>query len=234
MQLAGRKAIVIGGTSGIGLATARRLAAAGVAVVAASRDPAKAGQAASAIRLARCDARDGEALQALFAAEAPFDILINAATGGERAIGPFPEMSFEGYKRSFDKLWSYVQSVRYGVQHMPKDGAIVLLSGSPARKPRPGQVALSSVGGAVEAFTKSVAREIRPIRINAVSPGLIDTPMVQGPEEERRAFYARATAGNLIPRAGTADEVADAVLLAVTNEFLTGTVIDVDGGWLTA
>jgi len=234
MQVSNRKAIVIGGTSGIGLATARRLAAAGAEVVAASRDPGKAGDVGPDIRLVRCDARDADALQAFLAAEAPFDILVNAATGGERAVGPFLEMDMDGYKASFDKLWSYVQSVRFGVPHMPQDGAVVLVSGAPARKARPGQTALASVGGAVEAFAKAVARELRPVRINVVAPGIIDTPMVSGEHAEREAHFARITQGNLIQRPGTADEVADAILLAITNGFLTGTVIDVDGGWLTA
>lgn len=234
MELADRKAIVIGGTSGVGLATARCLAGKGVKVVAVSRSPEKAGDVPPGVRLVACDARDGKALQGLFAAEAPFDILINAATGGDRAIGPFLEMDFDGYRKSFDKLWSYVQSVRYGIPHMPEDGAIVLVSGSPARKPKPGQVALSSVGGAVEAFIRAVAREIRPVRINAVSPGIIDTPMFGDDEAQRRAQLARATGTNLIPRPGRPEEVADAILFALSNDFITGTVIDVDGGWLAA
>ena len=79
---------------------------------------------------------------------------------------------------------------------------------------------------------RGVAPELAPRRINVVSPGQIDTPMVALEGTERTAFYEKSTAGNLIPRAGTADEVAQAIMLVVTNDFMTGTTVDVDGGWL--
>lgn len=232
MQIEGRKAMIIGGTSGIGLAVSRRLANGGAEVVAVSRNPGKAEGEGRNIAFAACDSRDAEALQALFAEHGPFDILVNAATGGERAVGPFLEMDMQGYRNSFDKLWGYANSVRHGAAHLAKDGTIVLVSGSPARKPKPGQVALSSVGGAVEAFIRAVAREIAPIRLNGVSPGVIDTPMFAAAGAERDELYRKMTGGNVIPRPGTPDEVADAVLFLIQNEFVTGTVVDVDGGWL--
>jgi NAD(P)-dependent dehydrogenase (short-subunit alcohol dehydrogenase family) len=232
MKLKDRKALVFGGTSGIGLAACRLLAAGGAKVVAISRDPGKAGKLPTGVTTAACDVRDREALSALFAAEAPFDILVNAATGGKRAVGPFLEMDLDGYQASFDKLWGYANTVRLGAQHLAGDGCIVLVSGAPARRPKPGQIALSSVGGAVEQFARALAPEIAPRRINVVSPGTIDTPMF-GPDTEARAqMLEGATARQLIPRAGTAEEVATAILFAIENEFVTGTTIDVDGGWL--
>jgi NAD(P)-dependent dehydrogenase (short-subunit alcohol dehydrogenase family) len=232
MDVKGKKALVFGGTSGIGLATAKRLAALGAEVVAISRDPSKAGDVPKGITLEQCDVRDREALQALLAAQAPYDILISAATGGGRAAGPFLEMDMDGYRASFDKLWGYAHVIRYGTQHLAKDGAIVVVSGSPARKSLPGQVALSSVGGAVEALVRAVAKEIAPRRINVVSPGFIDTPMVPKDTPNRDEVYRQRTANNLIPRAGMADEVAQAILFVVQNDFVTGTTVDVDGGWL--
>ncbi|MDJ0609102.1 MAG: SDR family oxidoreductase [Kiloniellales bacterium] len=232
MDVKGKKAIVFGGTSGIGLATARRLADAGASVVAISRDPSKAGDPGPGITLEKCDVRDRGAVQALFEKLAPFDILISAATGGARAVGPFLEMDMDGYQRSFDKLWGYANVVRFGAGHLPDDGCIVLVSGTPARKIRPGQIAIGSVGGAVEAFVRGVTPELAPRRINVVAPGLIDTPMVSLEGAEREAHYKKATADILIPRAGTADEIAQAIMLVVTNDFMTGSTIDVDGGLL--
>ncbi len=232
MDLSGKKAIVFGGTSGIGLAAARQLAEAGTNVVAISRDPSKAGDPGSGIALEQCDVRDREALQALLQKLAPFDILISAATGGERAVGPFLEMDMDGYQRSFDKLWGYANVVRFGSDHLSAEGCIVLVSGAPARRMKPGQIAIGSVGGAVEAFVRGVAPELAPRRINVVSPGQIDTPMVPLQGAEREALYQKMTAGHLIPRAGTADEVAQAIVLVVKNDFMTGTTVDVDGGWL--
>lgn len=232
MDVSGKTALVFGGTSGIGLAAALRLADGGAKVVAISRHPGRAGEPPAGITLRACDVRDGAAVEALCAEYAPFDILVSAATGGDRAFGPFLDMEIDGYKGSFDKLWGYATVVRHGARHLTEDGAIVLVSGTPARRMRPGQIALSSVGAAVEAFTRGVAQEIAPRRINVVSPGMIDTPM-HGPDgPDRKAATDKRAAGNLIPRAGTADEVAEAILFTITNDFVTGTTVDVDGGWL--
>ncbi len=88
-------------------------------------------------------------------------------------------MDFEGYKDSFAKLWGYVNVLQLGVPH-------VTLDGTPARKANPGQVAIASVGGAVEALVRTVEREIMPRRLNVVAPGTIDTPMssLEGAERE--------------------------------------------------
>ena len=233
MDAAGKKAIVFGGTSGIGLAAAKQLASLGATVIAVSRSPEKAGDdLPDSMSLKSCDVRDRDALAKLLEESAPFDILVSAATGGERSFGPFLEMDMDGYEASFDKLWGYANVVRFGTQHLSKDGTIVLVSGAPARNAKPGQVSLSSVGAAVEAMIRAVAPEIAPRRLNVVSPGSIDTPMVALQGEERAALYEKATARNLIPRAGTADEVAQAILFLIQNDFVTGTTIDVDGGWL--
>ena len=141
-------------------------------------------------------------------------------------------MDMEGYRNSFFKLWGYSNVVRYGTENLKNDGCIVLVSGSPARNCRPGYIALSSVGGAVEAFARGIAKEINPKRINVVSPGTIDTPMSPLEGEERKTFYQNATKTNLIPRAGTPEEVAQGIIFAIENDFITGTTIDVDGGWL--
>lgn len=232
MNIAGKKAVVFGGTSGIGLETARQLSSLGATVTAVSRHPEKAGDVPDGIRLQACDVLDRDALSTLLKECSPFDILISAATGGVRAIGPFLEMDMDGYQASFDKLWGYANVVRFGTQQLSSEGCIVLVSGAPARKSKPGQISLSSVGAAVEAMARAVAPEIAPRRINVVSPGSIDTPMVSLQGEERRAFYEKATARNVIPRAGTVAEVAQAIVFAVQNDFVTGTTIDVDGGWL--
>ena len=234
MDVKDKRAVVFGGTSGIGLAAARQLAALGAEVVAISRDPSKAGDPGQGIRLEQCDVRDEAGLQQLFERLKPFDILVSAATGGRRAAGPFLEMDMAGFRASFDKLWGYANVVRYGAPHLAEHGCIVLVSGAPARRTKPGQIALGAVGGAVEQFARGVAPELAPRRINVVSPGTIDTPMVTLSGGERRAAYERMTKNNLIPRAGTADEVAQAIVFAVQNDFVTGTTIDVDGGWLLA
>jgi NAD(P)-dependent dehydrogenase (short-subunit alcohol dehydrogenase family) len=141
-------------------------------------------------------------------------------------------MDLDGFQGSFRKLWGYVNSVRLGAGHLAEDGCIVLVSGSPARKTHPGMSAIATVGNAVEGFVRAVAPELAPRRINVVSPGVIDTPMFAATGEQRAKFLEQATAGNLIKRAGTAEEVASGILFAIENDFVTGTTIDVDGGAL--
>jgi len=233
VDVSGKKAIVFGGTSGMGLATVEKLVAKGATVIAIGRSESKASVLPAGVQFASCDVRDKDAVATLLAKHAPYDILISAATGGDRAMGPFLEMDMDGYKASFDKLWGYANVVRFGAAHVADGGSITLVSGAPARNCGPGQVALSSVGGAVEAMARAVAREVAPrIRVNVMSPGTIDTPMVALQGEAREHLYSKMTANNLIPRAGTAEECAQGIMFLVENDFVTGTTVDVDGGWI--
>ena len=232
MDINGKKAIVFGGTSGIGLSTTQMLSDKGAHVIALSRNPEKIENLPKNVITKKMNVLDRDALENFFQEEGEFDILVNSATGGARAVGPFLSMDLDGYKASFDKLWGYTNVVRYGAKYLKNNGNIVLVSGSPARKCRPGQIAISSVGGAVEAFARGIAPEIAPKRINIVSPGIIDTPMSPLQGKEREDYYKNTTNSNIIPRAGSPDEVATGIIFAIENEFITGTTIDIDGGWL--
>ncbi|MBT7760791.1 MAG: SDR family NAD(P)-dependent oxidoreductase, partial [Rhodospirillaceae bacterium] len=118
MDVAGKKAVIFGGTSGIGLAAAKQLAALGCEVIAVSRNPDKAGDVPAGITLKQCDVLDRDAVSGLLQECAPIDILVSAATGGGRAIGPFLSMDMDGYQASFDKLWGYANVVRFGAEHV--------------------------------------------------------------------------------------------------------------------
>ena len=232
MDIDGKKAIVFGGTSGIGLSATQMLSDKGAHVVALSRNPEKLQNVPKNVVTKKMNVLDRDALEQFFQEVGEYDILVNSATGGARAVGAFLSMDLDGYRASFDKLWGYTNVVRYGTKFLKDNGNIVLVSGSPARKCRPGQIAISSVGGAVEAFARGIAPEIAPKRINIVSPGIIDTPMSPLQGKEREDYYKNTTNNNLIPRAGTPDEVATGIIFAIENEFITGTTIDIDGGWL--
>jgi NAD(P)-dependent dehydrogenase (short-subunit alcohol dehydrogenase family) len=224
-----KKAIVFGGTSGIGLEIAKLLQAAKAEVVTVSRRGPLSDQN-EGMQNEIADVLDRKALELLFEKYTGFDFLVNAATGGPRAIGPFLEMDLDGFQDSFAKLWGYVNSVRLGAPHMAKHGAIVLLSGYPARKPRPGALAIGTVGNAVEGFIRLAAAEIKPLRINGVCPGLIDTPMFAMEGKARENHFSSTTKDHLIPRVGQPEEVATAAIFLLENNFVTGTIVDVDGG----
>jgi len=232
MKLDSKKAIVFGGTSGIGLATVMQLSELGTEVIAVGRSDKAKADLPDNVSFKQCDVLDKDSVKALFAECGAIEILISTATGGTRAVGPFSEMDMDGYQASFAKLWGYTNVVRYGLEYLSDAGAIALVSGSPARRCKPGQIAISSVGGAVEAFVRGVAKEIAPIRINTISPGLIDTPMWGDQCEERDAKYKAQTADNLVPRVGTSEEVAKGIVFSIENDFVTGSTIDVDGGIL--
>jgi NAD(P)-dependent dehydrogenase (short-subunit alcohol dehydrogenase family) len=229
-RLEGKKIIVLGGTSGIGLATVEALISAGADVVAGGRSeihiPAAREATGGAARFVQVDVLDREALAALFQSEAPIDHLVSTATGGGRAVGSFAEMDLDGFEGSFRKLWGYVNATRLVLEHLSESGSITIVRGSPAKKCKPGMSAISTVGNAVEGFARAVAAEIAPRRMNVVSPGLIDTPMFTGAKEQLAAM-AQDT---LIARPGRPEEVAEAILLTLTNAFMTGAVIDIDGG----
>ncbi len=235
MEIENKKALVFGGTSGIGLAACEQLIDKGAEVIAISRDPSKANSFKhNRLSFESCDVRIEDEVKQIFEKYAPFDILVSAATGGSRAAGPFLEMDMHGFKSSFDKLWGYANIVRFGTNYLSSDGTIVLVSGAPARRMKPGQIALSAVGGAVENLVRGVAKEIAPKRINAVSPGLIDTPMFSQEGEDRKIFLNSMTEANTIKRAGKPEEVAKGIIFVIENEFVTGTTVDVDGGWINS
>ena len=235
MEIENKKALVFGGTSGIGLATCEQLVEKGADVIAISRDPSKASSVKhNRLSFESCDVRIEEDVKKIFEKHAPFDILVSAATGGSRAAGPFLEMDMLGFKSSFDKLWGYANIVRYGTNYLSSHGTIVLVSGAPARRMKPGQIALSAVGGAVENLVRGVAKEIAPKRINSVSPGLIDTPMFSQEGDDRKIFLNSLTEANTIKRAGKPEEVAKGIIFVIENDFVTGTIVDVDGGWINS
>ena len=236
MEIQGRKAIVLGGTSGIGLEAARQLLDAGAEVIVGSRSKANLESAAKSLgpraQVREVDVLDREVLAALFAEHAPIDILVCSATGGPRATGPFLEMDLDGFQGSFAKLWGYTNSVRIAATSMSEDGTIVLVSGYPARRPTPGASAISTVGNAVEGFARAIAPELAPRRINVVSPGIIMTPMLGLGPKAHETFYGPATKNLAIPRPGQPEEVAHAILFLIENEYVTGTTVDVEGGAL--
>jgi len=228
--------VVVGGTSGIGLAVVQAASALGASVYAAGRtqeniDKAKS-QCQGNVNFCIADTHDEASLKVLFAAAGEIDYLVSAATGADRTIAPFTEQSAEQFSAAFQKFWGYTNVVRNGEPFVTANGSITLVSGTPARKYKPGMSSLSCTGGAVEAFIKALSVEIAPKRINGVSPGLIDTAMWDAMGEEKQQKLADMTAHIPMGRAGRPEEVAQGVIFAMTNSYTTGTIVDVEGGTL--
>lgn len=217
------KAVVIGGSSGIGLATARRAVAAGWEVVIASRDPSRADVDAQKAQL---DVTDDRAVREFFSDLGSFDHLVSSTVA--RASGPARELDLSAARLAFEtKLWGPFAAV----QAADVRRSIVLLSGVAASTPMPGGAATAAVNGAVEALVRTLAVELAPVRVNAVSPGIVDTPTWSALPQERRAAMFERLAGSLpAGRVGAPEDVADAIWHLLANEFVTGTVLHVDGG----
>jgi NAD(P)-dependent dehydrogenase (short-subunit alcohol dehydrogenase family) len=236
LPLKGKQVVVIGGTSGIGLATALAARQAGAQVWAGGRSEAHRGKARRVlgedVELVTVDTHDDDALRELFDSVGRIDHLVSAATGGSRTLKPLVEQTEEQFQAAFGKLWGYAKVARLGARCVPGDGSITFVSGAPARKYRPNMGALSCVGGAVENMVRCLALELAPIRVNVVSPGIVDTALFDWMGDEKPQRVAEMTSRQLVPRIGRPEEVASALLYLMQNGYATGTTVDVDGGQL--
>lgn len=229
-----KNAVVIGGSSGIGLATARALLERGASVHVVGRSVEKLDAAraeAAALVTHAADARSRRALEAVFRDAGRVDWLVLAASGGGGA-GAVGELELDVLRDAFEaKLFAHLTAIQAALPHMAAQGSITFLSAISARAAIRQTAGLAAVNGAVEAIVKPLAVELAPIRVNAVSPGLVDTPWWSAlPDDEREAYFAQAAAALPVGRIARPEAVADAVVLAATNPNITGTVIESDGG----
>jgi NAD(P)-dependent dehydrogenase (short-subunit alcohol dehydrogenase family) len=217
------RAVFVGGSSGIGLASARLAVAAGWDVVIASRDPGRADIEADRVAL---DIADEAAVRETFRALGPIDHLVFSPVA--RAGGPAKKLDLEAARRAFEiKLWGPFTAL----QAADVRGSIVFISGVAATTPMRGGSATAAVNGAIEALVRTLAVELAPVRVNAVSPGIVATPTWDGmATEDREAMFTRLEGALPSGRVGTAEDLAAAVWLLLTNGFVTGTVLHVDGG----
>ena len=232
--LDGKRVVVIGGSEGIGLATARAAIAAGATAVIASRSQVKLarataelGGAASAIPT---DLAREEDVQQLFAAVGAFDHLVITAI--QAALKPVRELTAEEAQRTIGvKFWGPFFAVKHGSPQIARDGSITLFGGAAAHKPEAGGAVLAFANAGVEGFVRALAVELAPVRVNCVCPGVVDTPAWAGLTPERReAIFDQLRRTLPARRIGEADDLAAAALFCMSNRFLTGTALRLDGG----
>ena len=154
------------------------------------------------------------------------------STASARARGRVADLDREAVRLAFDtKVIGPIMLAKHLASRMPQDGSFVFFSGATAVKPEIGTLAVAATNGAVDTVIRSLALELAPIRVNAVSPGVIDTGAWDGLGEQAKAEYFTDTAArNPARRIGTLDDVAEAVLFALTSTFLTGATLGIDGG----
>jgi NAD(P)-dependent dehydrogenase (short-subunit alcohol dehydrogenase family) len=232
--LAGQTVVVIGGSSGIGLETARLARAEGAEVVLTGRDPDRLRRAAAEVGArgsAAFDATDFDRLERFFA-ELPAGLDHVLVTAGGPYYAPLAEMDFAQARREVDAhLWLPLHVARHAVGRVRPGGTLLFVSGTGARRISVGLALVSTLTAGMPALTKSLALEIAPIRVNLVAPGFVDTPLsaqLLGDQLDRRREQLRSTLpiGRVV---GPADVAALSVHV-MTNTAVTGATFDIDGG----
>lgn len=235
LNLENRNVVITGGTSGIGLAVARMAKEAGANVWGVGRSEERvqsAGEAVPGAQFRSLDTHDTDGLVALFTEIGDVHHVVANATGANRTMAPFLEQSQEQFQEAFDKFWGYCKVIRAAASQLADDASITLTSGVPARKCGPNQIALSCVGSAVEALTRALAFELAPRRVNVVSPGIINTGMFDRFGDNRDQVLEGMGKNYPLGRVGHSEEVAGAIIHTMTNGYMTGATLDVDGGAL--
>lgn len=229
-MLAGKKVVVVGGSSGIGLATAEMAKAAGADVVIASRNAERVKAAADKVgaRGIPADVTDDKSVVDLFAACGPVDHVVVSAA--QLRSGPFKTVAMEDVRATMEgKLWGAWRVAR--AADIRPGGSLTLVSGFLSLRPRPNSAIVSAANGALESLTRALALEMAPIRVNCVSPGIIDTPIRAAmPEAARKEMLAKIAAGLPVGRVGEASDVARQIIAFVENGFATGAIVYLDGG----
>ncbi len=229
--LNGTTIIVIGGSSGIGAAVAKQAVARGAHVVLAGRRLSSTVE--NGVRSEQVDVTDAASLQRLFETVGPFDHLVYTAGPAVQAKALI-ETDLNLAQDNFNvKLWGSLRAIQSALPFLAERGSITLTSGQLGRKTVAGQFIKTGINAATEALGKQVSKELAPRRVNVVSPGVIDTEAYAGlSDEQRLAMFAKAGGALPVGRVGQAEEVAAGYVLAMENGFVTGSVIDVDGGGL--
>jgi NAD(P)-dependent dehydrogenase (short-subunit alcohol dehydrogenase family) len=237
MGLKNKKIVVVGGSSGMGLATTADLAAAGAHVTIASRSLEKLEKArrsiSQPIETRVLDTRTESAVHIFFDDLGGFDHLVISAS--DAVFGPFLEVPIVSAQEFFDsKFWGAYRVARYAAPHLSKDGSITFFSGAASQRGTPGLAAGSAINAAIEALGRSLAVELAPIRVNTVAPGLIATPVWDTlmPAEQKDAFFNDASVKLPLKRIGTPAEIAHSVRYLIENTYTTGTVLFPEGGYL--
>lgn len=232
MTLAGKKIVVIGGSSGIGLATAELAKSEGAEVVIASRSAAKLDPVAERLKVAAfpADVTSDQSVAELFRRTGPVDHVV--LTAAQLRTGPFKTVAMDDVRATMEgKFWGAWRVAR--AAEIRPGGSLTLVTGFLSVRPRPNSAIISAANGALESLARALALELAPVRVNAVSPGVIDTPIRAAmPEAARREMLAKTAAALPVGRVGMAEDIARQIGSFMANGFATGSIVYIDGGAL--
>jgi NAD(P)-dependent dehydrogenase (short-subunit alcohol dehydrogenase family) len=235
MSITQQRILIIGGSSGMGLASAKRLAKAGAEVVIAGRDAAKLDAAVIALdgkaTGMTADYTDPVSLEALMRRLGRLDHLVLAAAGAA-AWGPFAQLPVEAVRAALNnKLLGYWQSLQAALPILRKDGSVIFMTGAASRVAMVGTSGLAAVNGGITQMAQTLSKELAPLRVNVVSPGLVDTPAYDAmPAQAKAGMFSGAAQSLPVGRTGVPDDIAQCVEMLIGNTFATGMVLDIDGG----
>jgi NAD(P)-dependent dehydrogenase (short-subunit alcohol dehydrogenase family) len=231
-SLQDKTVLVVGRGSGIARAVGEAARTAGARVVAAGREVAalEAAYQGTGVTVRRVDLTDEASIADLAEDLGPVDHVVSTASARARAA--VSELTPEKVLLSFHtKVVGPIMLAKHFAPRMPAGGSFVFFSGVAALEPDPGFLAVAATNGSVNTVVRSLAVELAPIRVNAISPGTIDTGAWDALGEQKKAeMFAQRSSSNPARRIGTAQDVAQAVLFAMTSTFVTGVSIPVDGG----
>lgn len=230
-----KRAVVFGGSLGIGEATAKLLKDGGERVTIVGRDAerlAAASERIGGVDTIVADALDKRALAKVFERTGSVDRVIICVAGSARGIGPFLTLDLDDVKAAFEqKSLAQLRVAQVAAPHVRAGGSITFVTATSGRSAIPGAVGPGAVNAAIEGTVLSLAAELAPIRVNAVSPGLIDTALWDFmPPDARSKFLSTASAQSVAGRPGQAFEVAEIIAAVARCSFVTGSVYEVDGG----
>ena len=232
MQLQGKTVVVVGGSSGIGYSTAELAKAEGAEVIVASHNAErlKAAAARLGVRAVLTDVTSDDRVAQLFRACGPVDHVI--VTAAQLRTGPFKTVAMDDVRSTMEsKFWGAWRVARSA--ELRPGGSLTLVSGFLSIRPRPNAAIVASANGALESLTRALAVDLAPVRVNCVSPGLIDTPIRAAmPEAARKEMLAKAAASLPVGRVGEGEDIARQILAFMLNGFATGSVVYIDGGGL--
>lgn len=234
-KLAHQSVLVVGGSSGIGLAVARSALAEGATVTIAGRNRDRLDEAAEAlgdVATTQLDTGDDAALTTFFAHAAPFNhVLISAA---QTPTGPIRTLPLADAQTAMEsKFWGAYRIAQ--LARIVPGGSLTFVSGFLSERPSASSVLQGAINAALEALARGLALELKPVRVNTISPGMIDTPLWSKLEDDaKRAMFDRVGSNLPAGRVGRPEDIANAAIFLMTTGFATGSVVRVDGGGVIA